>query len=399
MGPSLVIALSLFSLLAEKNSCGVCHGAPQVEFDRSIHKDKGVVCTTCHGGDPADLTMNAMSRGKGFKGKIPKKEVPRLCAGCHSNVPMMLQYGEYVDQFAVYKESIHGKLLYGKDDTRVAVCTDCHGAHEIRSPRDPLSSVYKLNVPMTCARCHSDRDMMAPYGIPTDQFEKYKGSVHGVLRLEKRDLRSPGCPECHGVHGAHPPGVTEVLNICGQCHFRQREYFRKSPHYRAMTENKVNECASCHGSHGIHRPTHDLCTEGIGGAEGTGCLGCHQKGSPEAQRGEEMRAAFLGAERAIREAEHEIDLARVKGFEVDEERVKIEEARAKVTEALPAVHSLAIGLVGDYTKSAQMNAQEVRELVHAKIIEYRDRRVMFVSYIILFLAVVTLLLVKRRSLR
>ncbi len=398
MGTALVIALALLSLPAEKNSCGVCHGASQVEYGKGIHREKGIACTDCHGGNPADMTMGAMSKGRGFTGKIARADIPRLCARCHSDVSMMLQYGNYVDQFAIYKESVHGKLLYGKGDTRVAVCTDCHGVHEIRRANDPLSTVYKLNVPMTCAKCHSDKELMASYGIPTDQFEKYKESVHGVLRLEKRDLRSPGCPECHGVHGAHPPGVTEVFNICGQCHFRQRDYFQKSPHFKAMVENKINECASCHGSHGIRRPTHDLYLEGAPG-NGRGCLTCHPKGSPEAQRGERIRGALMDAERAIAGAEQEIELARVKGFEVDEERVKVEEARAKVTEALPATHSLSVGLVEDYAKTAQMNATEVKELVLAKIVEYKDRRVMFISYIVLFLLVVGLLLVMRRRLR
>jgi len=35
-----------------------------------------------------------------------------------------------------------------------AVCTDCHGTHDIRSVDDPDSPVFKENLQQTCGRCH-----------------------------------------------------------------------------------------------------------------------------------------------------------------------------------------------------------------------------------------------------
>src|SRR5688572_12273090 len=46
------------------------------------------------------------------------------------------------------------------------------------------------------------------YGIPTDQAEKFKGSVHGEALLKNRDMAAPTCNDCHGNHGAAPPGAT-----------------------------------------------------------------------------------------------------------------------------------------------------------------------------------------------
>jgi hypothetical protein len=37
-----------------------------------------------------------------------------------------------------------------------AVCYDCHGVHDIRSPDDPESSVIQENLLSTCQRCHPD---------------------------------------------------------------------------------------------------------------------------------------------------------------------------------------------------------------------------------------------------
>jgi hypothetical protein len=37
-----------------------------------------------------------------------------------------------------------------------AVCSDCHGVHDIRKSSDPNSSVMKANISKTCRRCHKD---------------------------------------------------------------------------------------------------------------------------------------------------------------------------------------------------------------------------------------------------
>jgi hypothetical protein len=44
---------------------------------------------------------------------------------------------------------VHGRKL-AAGDTKVAVCTDCHGVHEIRAANDIRSSVNPINVAATC---------------------------------------------------------------------------------------------------------------------------------------------------------------------------------------------------------------------------------------------------------
>ena len=53
-----------------------------------------------------------------------------------------------------YQESVHGKLIASGND-KAAVCSDCHGNHDIRRANDPTSPVFRANVPKTCSKCHA----------------------------------------------------------------------------------------------------------------------------------------------------------------------------------------------------------------------------------------------------
>ena len=76
---------------------------------------------------------------------------------------------------------------------------------------------------------------------PTEQFQKYKTSVHAQMLYEKQDMSAPTCNDCHGNHGATPPGIASVANVCGQCHARQAELFQTSPHKAAFDQQDLAE--------------------------------------------------------------------------------------------------------------------------------------------------------------
>ena len=183
----------------------------------------------------ATIQTQAMSRKAGWKGKIDRNQIPQLCGSCHSNPAYMRQYDPSLrtDQLAQYHTSIHGKRL-AAGDTKVAVCTDCHSVHDIRPPGDPRSTVYPANVAKTCSRCHSDASYMKPYGIPTNQYSQYITSVHYHGPGGSGDLSAPTCTTCHGDHGAVPPGVDKVQNVCATCHVFQAQMYEKSTHFKAF---------------------------------------------------------------------------------------------------------------------------------------------------------------------
>ncbi len=156
----------------------------------------------------------------------------------------MNPYGSRTDQLARYWTSGHGKRLKADGDERVAVCIDCHGAHEILSGGEPESRTNPLNVPDTCGTCHGDAGLMAEYDLPVEVVEEYRQSIHGRLLIEQHDTGAPTCATCHGNHSAMPPGFASVGAVCGQCHQHATEAFSTSIH---ASQPEFRGCVQCHG--------------------------------------------------------------------------------------------------------------------------------------------------------
>ena len=64
--------------------------------------------------------------------------------------------------------------------------------------------------------------------LDTTNIEQWRQSVHGQALLEKGDLTAPACNDCHGNHGAMPPGVDSVANACGTCHGKIANLFAET---------------------------------------------------------------------------------------------------------------------------------------------------------------------------
>jgi predicted CXXCH cytochrome family protein len=376
------------SILAEENSCIICHSDIKVDYQAGTHADYDIACTECHGGDPSVTSMEAMAPKTGFRGKPMREDVPELCAACHADAELMKPYNIPIDQYAEYLTSEHGILL-SQGDTSVAVCTDCHGVHRILPPDDPESKVYPQNVPQTCARCHSDAELMAGYGIPIDQSASFAEGVHGVALLGEGNRKAPDCATCHGTHGAAPPGVSDIAKVCGQCHAKTREFFKRSPHKRAMEEQRISECSSCHGDHLVKRPGHELFDDT--------CLGCHSQDSEPFLLGQKLKTVLIEAEEAVRRAEEELARAEKKGFEVSIYRSRLLEAHGYLTEASSVQHTLSLEEVEAPARKARSLGEEVRGDALALISSTKVRLVgLAISWILIASAVLVTYLYKRR---
>jgi predicted CXXCH cytochrome family protein len=240
-----------------------------------IHLDKGLSCADCHGGDPEayDDEDAAMWDADDFVGAVDKEDEPAFCGKCHSNPEFMRQYTANLktDQMDQYWTSHHGeKLKEGNEN--VAVCTDCHGVHGIYPVDDPRSSVYPLNVPETCNHCHGDEEIMEGSGFPTDQYEKFASSVHGQALLDRKDVGAPACNDCHGNHGAQPPSVYSIADICGTCHVNNTELFKNSHLKDIFLKEGINQCEGCHNYHEIEKPS----DESLKWADNEACSSCHE---------------------------------------------------------------------------------------------------------------------------
>lgn len=350
--------LVLFGLVAlaplvsgqTKDSCLDCHsalpeplGVSQEKFSQDIHAQKGLTCASCHGGDATSGDPDkAMSRQAGWKGKIDRKQIPQLCGRCHSDPAYMRQFNPSLrtDQLDQYHTSVHGKRL-AAGDSKVAVCTDCHSVHDLKPPSDPRSTVNPINVATTCARCHADANYMKPYSIPTDQFAKYNTSVHHDALIVRGDLSAPTCTTCHGNHGAAPPGVDRVENVCSTCHVFQAQMYEQSSHKAAFQAASLPGCVVCHSNHGIHHPTDAK----LGTGPDAICMQCHTPGDSCDQ----ARAGFLSGlnrlDEAINRADRVLAVAESSGMEVSEARLAQNQARDSLTKARVTIHSFRKDLI------------------------------------------------------
>ncbi|MFQ5525091.1 MAG: hypothetical protein ACE5GX_02410 [Thermoanaerobaculia bacterium] len=330
---SLLLGLGLFGLAAapglavelRPTSCVTCHGDPDLfeaealatleSFRVDVHAEVGLSCHDCHGGNPSASVADDMFAAKDdeftlnpYRGAPVRTDVPRFCGHCHSDPSYMRRFRPDVriDQEREYATSYHGIAL-AEGDASVATCIDCHGVHGVRRVSDPESPVYPTAVADTCSSCHSDAERMTGYTtsdgrpLPVNQHARWQQSVHAAAMIEREDLSAPTCNDCHGNHGASPPGLDSVTFVCGQCHGREAELFRESSkhegfelHNEYLAEagdqgcpacheppepqvwvtgiTHFGECTSCHENHGTVRPTVAM----FGELPATPCVFCHE---------------------------------------------------------------------------------------------------------------------------
>jgi hypothetical protein len=412
----LLIGLGLFSLFAlataftifskkssaqSKNSCIECHSGletrlsePTRLFENDIHRARGLACVDCHGGDATQDEKNAAKDpARGYIGKPTPAQIPAFCGKCHSDAALMKKFNPSlrVDQVQEYFTSVHGKRLQN-GDLKVATCVSCHGIHGIRAPSDPASGVYALNVADTCARCHASAEHMAGYGIAHDQFAKYKTSAHAKALYEKRDLSAPTCNDCHGNHGAVPPGLDSVANVCGQCHSRQATLFRESPHKSAFDKMQIGECLRCHNNHDILPPTDAMA--GVG--EGSVCTSCHtaDRGFAAAQRiGTGMEN--LGVR--VHDATNILERAERAGMEVSKPKFELSEAADALTQARVLVHTASADEVENALNPGMEVAGRSFQAGEAAFAELNFRRQGLAASLVFILLLAALVYLKVRQ--
>ncbi|NOX37580.1 MAG: hypothetical protein GXO78_08590 [Calditrichaeota bacterium] len=362
--------------LVEVDQCVACHideeALPEGLHENDIHLRVGLSCAGCHGGDPTSDDMDiAMDPARGYVGIPDKREVPRFCGKCHSDINFMRQFRPQVetDQEEQYYTSRHGKLLL-KGDTKVAVCTDCHTSHAVFPASDPRSSVYPTNVPITCKKCHSDPDYMASYKIPTDQFEKYAESVHGQALLKKKDVGAPACNDCHGNHGALPPGVTSIGQVCGNCHINNLQYFQKTKMAEEFKKMDLHDCIECHGYHSVP-PTND---DMVGVGEQSTCIDCHDEGDEGYKAAVQIRQLLLDLTTAIDSAKVLKKRVQIIGMDDLDIEYLLKDAHQQLIHARTVVHTFDPKQVEEKTKTGLERAKEAIQLALEEIKEYHRRR-------------------------
>jgi len=131
---------------SSQNRCADCHfanpGAPAADhlsdWDGSLHSRSNVGCERCHGGDATTFEPFLAHRGilnsTNPASPVNRRNLPTTCGTCHAG------------PFVAFRKSQHFALLE-KGDTRVPVCSTCHGAGGLHRP-----SARALET--QCRQCH-----------------------------------------------------------------------------------------------------------------------------------------------------------------------------------------------------------------------------------------------------
>jgi len=307
--------------------------AATTAFQDDVHASVGLKCEACH------RTPTPGPEGTITYAPIPRTSIPELCARCHSDAIYMRQFAVQVrvDQYAQYQSSVHGQQLAQGDD-RVATCSDCHGAHGIRQVADTRSSVAPPHVAQTCARCHSDADRMTPYGRSAEVVTDWSNSVHAAALLERGDTSAPTCNTCHGSHGATPPGIDAVANVCAQCHVREAELFRDSIKGDLFDLMGLADCLVCHSNHRIEKPDQTW----IGTESPAVCAQCHDGSGRSGEIIGELRAGFDDLLQRTEEARAVLTRAEEAGMLVDEGNLALHDADEAHIRLRVTIHGFAL---------------------------------------------------------
>ena len=248
-----------FAPARQPQACGDCHTETSQHFLSSEHgkaftggKSPAPGCLSCH--------RNPVTAGSGLSPMDLKRAQQRLCLNCHLYDESVKSRAVPTAGFiASFEHSVHGAAL-GRGDARAPNCVDCHGAHDERHGFDPSSFVNKMQVQQVCARCHPAENRLFSAGVHGAALRKGNRDApactdcHGEHNiLSPRDPSSPVaaanvstrvCSTCHGSLK-----LTEKWNLP-----RDRAgTFADSYHGLAARGGSVEvaNCASCHGAHEI----------------------------------------------------------------------------------------------------------------------------------------------------
>jgi len=267
-----------------KIDCAQCHAAAQAAYARSVHarlvgpgQTPAATCANCHG------SAHAIVGPGGPASPVYRVNIPATCGQCHGQKFLMESNGVSAQPFISYQSSVHGRAVE-KGSMQAAVCTDCHGSHQILPADQAQSPIYKFNVPATCGKCHADI------------ANTFNASIHGQAIAKGNEL-APVCTDCHGIHSIKPhndpnapvAGQNLSRDICARCHAgvrlsqefgvpgnRVTSYF-DSYHGLAAEGGSViaANCSSCHGVHDILPSSDPRSTINRANLDAT-CGKCHQ---------------------------------------------------------------------------------------------------------------------------
>lgn len=128
---------------------------------------------------------------------IYRLSTPETCGRCHE------------EALKQYTNSVHGAPVKRQGNLKPAVCSDCHSAHKIESPKEDSA---KLAITKNCGSCHES------------EVKTYRSTYHGQVTLLGY-AHTAKCYDCHDSHNIqktkNPLSKTNsdnLLETCRECH-------------------------------------------------------------------------------------------------------------------------------------------------------------------------------------
>lgn len=140
------------------SSCAKCHEDVYNTYKSSVHGKVLVAddnqdvpaCADCH-------THHQVLQPGTNKFRLSS---PDTCIKCHGNQPLMKKYNLSTTIAQTYLADFHGVTAslsrnLAEDKQQIVVtCSDCHGVHNIASPKTKGAEAMKATVAAACSKCH-----------------------------------------------------------------------------------------------------------------------------------------------------------------------------------------------------------------------------------------------------
>lgn len=285
--------------------CAGCHDEAYAVYAKSVHGEAVLeksdrlapTCASCH-------TSHAIQPAGNPASSTYIMNIPATCGRCHQEGTEVTTTHE-IDQKNViseYSMSIHGEGLFKRGLIVSAVCTSCHGSHDILQHQNPQSMINVNNVSKTCMQCHAqieqvhqkivegrlweqepnkvpicvdchaphkirrvfyniniaDGTCMACHSDPNIKMERDGQTISLYVDKAKHDNSVHGkttCIQCHyDVHPDRDPVCKDSKPVdCGVCHAEEVNDHNQGIHGQSLAEGDPNapSCQFCHGTHDI----------------------------------------------------------------------------------------------------------------------------------------------------
>jgi hypothetical protein len=145
----------------KSDSCIECHSGSELmvtnkklydyflRWGESIHKQEGVSCDDCHGGNPElsdkDKAHGGSLGGSDVKSAVNFRNIPDTCGECHDDIFEGFQKSEHFEHVS----------NQGEEEEQGPNCVTCHGAINV-------AALNVTTVEEICQKCHNEESDNQP---------------------------------------------------------------------------------------------------------------------------------------------------------------------------------------------------------------------------------------------